>query len=308
MTTTTDHLNIQSDAPISTWFRIGGRADRLASPESREQLQQCLELDDQSLVLGEGANLLVDDTGVERLVVSMQTEGFKSVEIDPTTGLVFVGSGVALPRLITQTVNAGLSGLQGLAGFPATIGGACIMNAGGKFGTISDHLIEVHAMDRVGRMHGLKKSDIDFSYRHSGLNHLLICSAIFELQPADTATLKAELVECMNYKKDSQPMNEKSAGCAFKNPTLVESIEGIGEADTRVSAGMLIDRAGCKGMTHHGASVSTLHANFITTTPDAKAHDVIELMNQVRSRVFDAFGVTLDNEVVVWSRDQEPRP
>lgn len=305
MTTTTDHLNTQSDAPISTWFRIGGRADRLASPESREQLQQCLELDDQCLVLGEGANLLVDDTGVERLVVSMQTEGFKSVEIDPTTGLVFVGSGVALPRLITQTVNAGLSGLQGLAGFPATIGGACIMNAGGKFGTISDHLIEVHAMDRAGRMHGLKKSDIDFSYRHSGLNHLLICSAIFELQHADPQSLKAELVECMNYKKNSQPMNEKSAGCAFKNPTLHDTIKGIGEANTRVSAGMLIDRAGCKGVTHHGASVSNLHANFITTTPDAKAHDVIELMNQVRSRVFDTFGVTLDNEVVVWSRDQE---
>ena len=168
--------------------------------------------------------------------------------------------------LITQTVNAGLSGLQGLAGFPATIGGACIMNAGGKFGTISDHLIEVHAMDRAGRMHGLKKSDIDFSYRHSGLNHLLICSAIFELQHADPQTLKAELVECMNYKKDSQPMNEKSAGCAFKNPTLQYTIEGIGEAGTRVSAGMLIDRAGCKGMTHHGASVSNLHANFITTT------------------------------------------
>jgi len=305
MTLHTDNLQLETNAPISTWYRIGGRAERLVRPESQDQLARCLELDADMKILGEGANLLVNDAGINNLVVSMQTDGFKNIEIDEATGLVYAGAGVALPRLITQTVNAGLAGLQGLAGFPATIGGACIMNAGGKFGSIGDHIVEVHAMDRAGRMHDLKASDIGFDYRHSGLNHLIVCSAVFQLEQADTQQLKSELADCMAYKTTSQPMNEKSAGCAFKNPTLTDSVESIGEAGDRVSAGMLIDRAGCKNITLGGATVSNLHANFITTTPGAKAHDVIALMDQVRAMVHDTFGVSLENEVVIWSRDTE---
>ncbi|MBL4810549.1 MAG: UDP-N-acetylmuramate dehydrogenase [Phycisphaerales bacterium] len=305
MTIHTENLHIEQNAPISTWYRIGGRADRFATPNSQNQLAQCLDLDPDMKILGEGANLLVGDTGINHLVVSMQTDAFKTIEIDQAAGLVYAGAGVPLPRLITQTVSTGLAGLQGLAGFPATIGGALIMNAGGKFGAISDHIIEVRAMDRAGRMHDLKKSDIAFDYRHSGLDHLIICSATFELESADTQQLKAQLAECMAYKTASQPMNEKSAGCAFKNPTLTDSIENIGQPGDRVSAGMLIDRANCKAMTLGGATVSNLHANFITTTSNAKANDVIALMNQVRTKVQDTFGITLENEVVIWSRDTE---
>jgi len=301
----TDQLQIESNALISIWFRIGGRADRLARPQSKAQLAQCLELDPDLKVLGDGANLLVHEDGVGDLVVSLQTEGFKNIEIDEATGLVYAGAGVALPRLITQTVNSGLSGLQGLAGFPATIGGSCIMNAGGKFGYFGDNIVEVQAMDRAGRMHDIKRADIDFDYRHSGLNHLLICSVVLQLQKGEASELKAELAECMAYKAASQPMSEQSAGCAFKNPILTSSIESLGEAGERVSAGMVIDHANCKGMSVGGATVSDLHANFITTTPDAKAADVITLMNQVRTKVQDTIGVTLENEVVVWSRDAE---
>ncbi len=305
MTTHTENLNIEQNAPISTWYRIGGRADRLARPQSQDHLLQCLDLDPDLKILGEGANLLVDDSGIGNLIVSMQTDVFKAIEIDQSTGLVRAGAGVALPRLITQTVNAGLAGLQGLAGFPATIGGALTMNAGGKFGTISDHLLQIQAIDRAGRIHELNKADIDFTYRHSGLNHLIVCSAVFQLQPADSVDLKAQLADCMAYKTASQPMSEKSAGCAFKNPTLTQSIDSIGQSGDRVSAGMLIDHANCKGMTVGGATVSSLHANFITTTPDAKAHDVIELMDQVRAKVHDTFDVTLENEIVIWSRNPE---
>ncbi|MFK7759809.1 MAG: UDP-N-acetylmuramate dehydrogenase [Phycisphaerales bacterium] len=313
MSTKAQILKIENDSPISTWFRIGGRARQLALPESVEQLIECLGIDPDLKVLGEGANLLVDDDGLTDLVVSMQTDGFKSVDIDAANGIVTAGAGTPLPRLITQTVNQGLSGLQGLAGFPATIGGAVIMNAGGRFGTISDHLVEVQALDRAGRMHAIKRSEIDFSYRRSGLNHLIITSATFQLPHADTRSLKAELAECMHYKTDSQPMSAKSAGCAFKNPSIKQPIDGIPEtnqADTngvRVSAGMLIDRAGCKSMSSGGARVSEIHANFITTSPDAKARDVITLMELVEQRVFDTFGVKLDPEVVIWSQSKEQR-
>lgn len=113
----------------------------------------------------------------------------------------------------------------------------------------------------------------------------------------------------MKYKAQSQPLGDKSAGCAFKNPTLIEPIEDIGEAGQRVSAGMLIDRTGCKGLSVGGASVSQLHANFITTNPDALASHVIELIEQTRQRVFDRFGVSLHNELVIWSdHKEEPTP
>jgi len=301
MTPSARELAVEHDAPIETWFHIGGRADRLARPESAEELARCLELDERLLVLGEGANLLVDDEGVKNLVVSLQTDGFRAIDLDDTTGIVRVGAGAALPRVIAQTVNAGLGGLQTLAGIPATIGGAAVMNAGGAFGSFADHVLQVEAMDRLGRMHTIARREIDYAYRQSLMNHLLITAVVFQLDQADPEELKSERAKCMQYKAKTQPMSERSAGCVFKNPTLAEPIEGVGEHGQRISAGMLIDRAGCKGLRAGGAGVSHMHANFITTTPDANASSVIDLIEQVQSRVLERFGVALQRELVIWT-------
>jgi UDP-N-acetylmuramate dehydrogenase len=301
MTSSASELTIEHDAPIDTWFHIGGRADRLARPQSVDELVECLSIDEHLLLLGEGANLLVDDEGVKNLVVSLQTDGFRAIEIDDATGIVRAGAGAALPRVIAQCVNAGLGGLEKLAGIPATIGGAAIMNAGGAFGSFADHVLQVDAIDRLGRTHTIARRDIDFDYRQSLLNHLIITSVVFQLDRADAEQLKLERAECMEYKAKTQPMSEKSAGCVFKNPTLVEDIGGIGARNERVSAGLLIDRAGCKGMRVGGAEVSQMHANFITTTHDACASSVIELIEQVQSRVLDRFDVALHRELVIWT-------
>ncbi len=307
MSTASHQVDIQENASISTWFHIGGRADRFASPKNVEDLIACLELDDELRVLGEGANLLVDDDGVSDLVVSLQQGGFTDVQIDEITGIVVAGAGTALPGLINRCVRTGLGGLEKLAGIPATIGGAVIMNAGGAFGDIAQFVTQVHAIDRVGRSHAFDRNQIDFAYRQSHLNHLIITGAVFQLEPGDRDEIAKSRAQCMEYKAKSQPLGEKSAGCAFKNPTLIDPIEGIGDAGDRVSAGMLIDRAGLKGFSIRGASVSDVHANFITTTPDAHARDVIELIDQVRSRVEDTFGVQLHNELVIWSsRTEQP--
>lgn len=269
-------------------------------PGSIAELTACLEIDDDFKVLGEGANLLVDDCGVSNLVVSLQTDGFRSIEIDETTGIVRAGAGVALPSLISRCVKHGLGGLEVLAGIPATVGGAAIMNAGGAFGSMSDVVIGVDAIDRAGREQSYERLQIDYDYRQSHLNHLILTQIIFQLAPGEVGEIKESLNKCMSYKSQSQPLNDKSAGCVFKNPMLVESIEGIACAGERAGAGMLIDRAGCKGLSIGGATVSDVHANFITTTKDAMAHDVIELIAQVHSRVKEAFGVSLDRELVIW--------
>jgi UDP-N-acetylmuramate dehydrogenase len=301
VSTASDQLEIINDAPIPTWFHIGGRAQRLAKPTSPDELLMCVEIDDEMRVLGEGANLLVDDEGVSDLVVSLQQGAFLDTLIDESTGLVHAGAGVALPGLINRCVRSGLGGLEKLAGIPATLGGAIIMNAGGAFGEMSQFIAQVHAIDRAGRAHSFDRNQIDFAYRQSHLNHLIITGAVLQLEIGDREEIARSRASCMKYKADSQPLGDKSAGCVFKNPTLTEPIEGIGEADDRVSAGMLIDRAGLKGLSVRGATVSEVHANFVTTTPDAKAHDVIELIELVRARVFDRFGVNLHNELVIWS-------
>lgn len=295
-------LDITENAPIPTWFRVGGRADRLARPETVEGVRQCLELDPELRVLGDGANLLVDDAGVGELVLDIG--GLRGFEIDATTGHVSALAGTNLPKLIVECVRRGLGGLEGLAGIPATIGGAVMMNAGGAFGQIADAVVAVHALNREGRSVVMPRELIDFGYRRSGLKGLVITRVEVSLQPGDAKALRARLTEVMGYKKNSQPMADNCAGCTFKNPTLGADVEGIGASGVRVSAGMVIDRAGCKGLRLRSASVSHVHGNFLTADTGGRAGDVIELIDEVRRRVMDRFGVSLETEVVIWRRMQ----
>lgn len=295
-------LHIERNAPIPTWFGIGGRADRLAQPANLEQLRICLSEDPAARILGDGANLLVDDDGVGELVVLLNQRPFTGISIDRSRGRVIAGAGANLPKLILETVRQGLAGLEGLGGIPATLGGAVVMNAGGAFGQIADAVGKVHAFDRAGREVVLERDEIDFSYRHSGLNHLVLTSIELDLREEDPVALRARLKEVMDYKKGSQPMADRSAGCVWKNPTLAAEVPGIGHAGDRVSAGMLLDRAGCKGLAVGGASISPRHANFVVTDLGAKARDVLGLMDQARQRVLETFGVMLEPEVVIWKR------
>ncbi len=294
--------DIIEHAPIETWFGVGGGADRLARPASLDALRACLAGNEPVRVLGDGANLLVDDAGVDGLVIDLDTPAFRGVEIDAGTGRVVAGAGVSLPALITATVRAGLAGLEVLAGIPASVGGAVVMNAGGKFGEISDTVAAVEGLDRSGNPVRLGRDQIAFGYRRSGLHDLIITAAEFSLTPTDPAAVRERLKSCMAYKKSTQPMAEHSAGCCFKNPTLASDLDGIGAGGSRVGAGLLLDRAGCKGLSVGGASVSGAHANFIITRPGATARDVVALMDLVAGRVLDRFGVALEREVVVWGR------
>jgi UDP-N-acetylmuramate dehydrogenase len=304
MTTATQHNADPTiaPAPIPTWFGIGGAADRFCTPRTPAELRRCLDIDPNLRILGEGANLLVDDDGVSELVVELSAPGFTRVEIDQKTGHVTAGAGADLSKLVVESVRLGLSGLEGLGGIPATLGGAAIMNAGGAFGQICDSVARVHALSRDGREVTLERADIDFSYRHSGLTGLIITSVELSLPPGNAAMLRARLKDVMAYKKNSQPMADNSAGCCFKNPTLAHDLKDIAPAGQRVSAGLLIDRSGCKGMRVGGAMVSPRHGNFVVTGPGAKARDVIELMDLMIKRVRDTFGVTIEPEVVIWRR------
>ncbi len=282
-------------APIETWFGVGGGADALVTPQSVDDLRAAIREHDPALgpvrVLGDGANLLVCDDGVDGLVID--TSALASVEwID--TG-VHAGAGAGLPKLVTEACRRGLGGLEGLGGVPASLGGAVRMNAGGAFGEIAETIRSVRVVDMQGNEHTLKTSELEFGYRRSNLSGLIVVGAELTLPSADPQALRSRLKEVMAHKKDAQPLAARSAGCVFKNP----DVDG-----ERVSAGRLIDKAGLKGERIGGASVSERHGNFVVVEEGATASHVLALIDRVRARVLDESGVELEQELVVWKRGE----
>lgn len=307
-------LIILERQPIPTWFRCGGGAQRLCRPVTGAQLREALAIDPRARVLGDGANLLVADRGVAELVIDLAQGEASRVRVEGET--VVAGAGARLPQLIHATHKQGLCGLETLGGIPASVGGACVMNAGGAFGQIGDYVHAVRALDRgdapgqPARELRLKRERLRFDYRRAmwldergawrPLVELVVEAVELRLTPGDAAAARARLIEVMDYKKRTQPMAAHSAGCTFKNPTLGADLDGIGAAGARVSAGLLIDRAGCKGLRAGGAQVSGQHANFFATDEGCRADDVLALMAEVTRRVHERFGVRLQPEVVVW--------
>lgn len=292
-------LNLEHAAPIPTWFKVGGRADAMARPGSIEELRAALEAHAGQAVrvLGDGANLLVGDEGVDGLVVDLKRlDRAEVVEDRGADVLVRAQGGAKLPKLIVETVRDGLAGLETLAGIPASLGGAAVMNAGGAFGQLSDVVEFVDVLAPDGSARRIDAGDVRFAYRRSALSGLIVTAVGLRLrrvEGGERAALRERLKEVMAYKKRTQPMGENSAGCFFKNPTV------NGE---RVSAGMLIDRAGCKGLAVGAASVSHQHANFLTTGDGCTACDLLALAEEVRRRVAQHAGIVLENEVVIWRR------
>ncbi len=287
---------VHENEPLSphTYFGLGGPARWLARPQTVEQLQeilrQCRGENIRYHGLGLGANLLVDDDGVDGVVVRLNGPAFRRMHWEPEANppRVTAAGGVDLNRLVLDAVRQGLAGLECMAGIPGTLGGAIRMNAGGRFGQMADVVREVVVVDGDGRQHTLSAAELGFRYRGSNLNDAIVCQATLELRPDDPAELRRRYMEIWEYKKRTQPLGYPSAGCVFRNPP--------GQ-----SAGQLIDRAGMKGQTVGGAMVALEHANFIIAKEGATARDVLTLIALVRQKVAERFGVELELEIEIWS-------
>lgn len=272
-----------------TWYRIGGPARWFIEPQDVAQLQEaarrCAAAGIPMYVLGLGANLLVDDEGVDGAVFRFAAESFRQVGFDGTR--VTAGAGADLQRLVVDSCRQGLSGLECLAGIPGTVGGGVRMNAGGRFGDIGAVVRSVRVMDDEGTIFERTRDDLVFGYRTSNIVARFILGATFDLEEDDPAALGKRTREIWMYKRNTQPLNSKNCGCIFKNPR-------------GVSAGALIDQAGLKGLRIGGAEVSQKHANFIIANPGCLAADIHRLIQEIRQRVFEVHGVTLESEVKLW--------
>ncbi len=290
----------QTAAPLGalTWYRTGGPAAILARPTGPASLaavlRRCRKAGVACRVLGAGANLLVRDEGFDGVVVRLDHAGFKTIDVRGDR--VVAGAGVDLFKLVPRSARAGLDGLVQVAGIPATVGGAIRMNAGGAFGDIGSAVARLTVMTPDAQVRTLDRPHLTFGYRRSNLADSFILEAEFALTPADPVTLTRRYKEIYGIKKDSQPMGDKSAGCCFKNPPA----EAFGNLPP-MPAGQLVDQAGLKGYAVGGATVSPLHANFVTARPGATTSaDLLAVMQHVQRVVEEKFGVRLEREVVVW--------
>ncbi|RMD52969.1 MAG: UDP-N-acetylmuramate dehydrogenase, partial [Nitrospirae bacterium] len=197
-----------------------------------------------------------------------------------------LGAGTRLSKIVAISSKLGYTGFEGLVGIPGTVGGAVFMNAG-SFGTeISEYLISVDVMDRLGRVKTLRKEDIEFSYRHSSIGRdEVIISASFILFKDDVDRVKDRIRMYMDKKKATQPIGQPSSGCVFKNP------EGK-------YAGWLLEASDCKGLCVGGAEISKIHANFIINKGGSST-DFLKLMELAKKRVYDKFSISLSPEIVI---------
>lgn len=264
-------------------FGIGGPARYFAEAKTIAQMQEMLAYAYKKAIavhiLGKGSNSLFDDKGFNGLAI------LNRIDYLEHEGHVFkAGSGYSFPRLGGIAARAGYSGLEFASGIPATVGGAVYMNAGANGKETADCLAEVDYVDEKGEIHHFRKEELDFGYRHSSFQQWkgAIVEAVFHLTVCNEAKLQQK--EILDYRLKTQPYGDKSAGCAFRNPT--------GD-----SAGRLIEEAGLKGVQIGDAYVSERHANFIVNKGAARASDVLALISQIKEKIYQKKGLYLEEEI-----------
>jgi UDP-N-acetylmuramate dehydrogenase len=270
-------------------LKLGGPAQYFLTPREPDELERVLKAcHAQQIpvhVLGSGSNLLVRDEGVSGAVIRLESPRFADVHI--ADRIVRAGAGALLSHVITETVRAGLAGLENLAGIPGTIGGAVLGNAGGRYGDLGQYVRSVTVLTYQGERQIRRSDELAFAYRQSNVDDAVVLEAELELRPDEPEEIARRLRKIWVLKKSSQPLGSQSAGCIFKNP------RGL-------SAGALIEQAGLKGTRLGGAEISDRHANFIATQEGATSADVLRLIDLMRSKVAEQFGVHLELEIKIW--------
>ena len=274
-----------------TSFRIGGGAEVMAFPKSREELSALLKesslLDCKVAILGAGTNVLAPDEGIPGLVICLK-DCMDGMELLDETH-IRVMAGVTMTRAAMFAANHGLGGMEFAHGIPGTVGGGVYMNAGAYGGELCQIVESVEVMAMDGSVQRLTAEEMQFSYRHSILEDRggIVISVDFALEKKPVEEIKAKMKELMGKRSASQPLDLPSAGSAFKRP-----VGGYAAA--------LIDQAGMKGYQVGGAAISTKHAGFAVNLGGATAEDVKNLLRQVSDKVFENSGIRIEPEVRIW--------
>ncbi len=270
-----------------TSLSVGGKADIFFTPQSvgelREEVLWLRAEGIQFRVLGGGTNVVCRDEGFRGAIIC--TESLSRACHEGTR--IRARAGCSLAALVKRCCEFGLSGMEPLVGIPGTVGGALVMNAGGRYGSIGPLIEEVRTLTLGGEEKVYFKPSEHFSYRRGDFAGEVVVEVVLSLSASDTASVQREMCRILRDKLATQPLSAHSAGCVFRNPP--------GD-----SAGRLIDACGLKDLAVGGMRVSPVHANFIVNRAEGNCRDFTQLAELVRTRVNGDFGVKLELEVTVF--------
>ena len=280
-----------------TWLRVGGPADALFQPADEADLAAFLTALDPAVPvfpIGVGSNLIVRDGGLRAVVIRLG-RGFNAIRIDGDR--VIAGAAALDAHVARRAAEDGLD-LTFLRTIPGTIGGALRMNAGCYGSYTADVLDSARAVLRDGRSVTLTPADLNFRYRQSDLpDGAVLVEATFRAPRGDAQTLLARMEDQLAKRDATQPTKDRSAGSTFRNPAGFSS---TGRADDvhDLKAWKLIEDAGLRGARRGGAQMSEKHANFLINAGGATARDLEGLGEEVRKKVYDSSGITLEWEIM----------
>jgi len=288
-----EELGVESRQGVSlseqTSLGIGGTTDELLL-RNYESIPEVMRLlaDEQipHKFLGGGTNVLIADGELPYVILHLPT-AHPGMRVEGNAA--YVDASADLGGMVTFCAKHDLGGMEGLIGVPGSVGGALRMNAGAYGTQIGPHVREVELYRAAtGKLETLRGAEIRFDYRHTSFAPDDVMLRVkLELPSKPFKEILAGIKVCNEKRRASQPLNQKSAGCIFKNPP-------------GGSAGRMIDELGLKGLRVGDAMVSDRHANFFVNAAQATCADMLKLIDEVRGRVQAAYSVELENEVIVW--------
>lgn len=279
-----------------TSFKIGGNADIFIKAKTEEDIKQILKYSEGNniplTIVGNGSDLLVKDGGIRGIVVKVDIDIFEIEKINDEDYIVTVGAGVKNGYVAQKLLIDEIEGFEFASGIPGSIGGALRMNAGAHGGEMKDIVLETMCMDKQGNICVLSNEEQEFEYRNSifKLNKYIILSTKLKFKKGIYKEIKEKMDEYANWRKEHQPIEYPSAGSTFKRGTDFITAK-------------LIDECGLKGYSIGDAEVSTKHAGFVINKGNAKAKEVIDLIEYIKEKVADKFGKEIELEVQIIGED-----
>lgn len=279
-----------------TSFKIGGNADIFIKAKTEEDIKQILRYSNENniplTIVGNGSDLLVKDGGIRGIVIKVDIDIFEIEKINEEDYIVTVGAGVKNGYVAQKLLIDEIEGFEFASGIPGSIGGALRMNAGAHGGEMKDIVLETMCMDKQGNICVLSNEEQEFEYRNSifKLNKYIILSTKLKFKKGIYKEIKEKMDEYANWRKEHQPIEYPSAGSTFKRGTDFITAK-------------LIDECGLKGYSIGDAEVSTKHAGFVINKGNAKAKEVIDLIEYIKEKVADKFGKEIELEVQIIGED-----
>ena len=319
----------KADLASHTYMRVGGPAEVLWVADDLETMVEVILYARQEnmplLVIGGASNIIVQDGGVDGLVIinhclggdhfvtaedaqnALNLDGSYFRHVPPEGQFILSHSGVKTALLVGQTVQLNLSGLEPFVGVPGSIGGAVYNNSHYEHELIGDWVVAVEVLNEQNDRVWLHQQECAFEYDESRFQHTeeIILQALFFVLPDDPSVIQTRILESTIKRAGTQPIGTANSGCIFKNVELTPEQSALFSGKPKLSAGWLIDQAGLKGARVGGAVVSSVHANFIVNDGHAACADIQALIRQIQEAVQQKFDIHLESEVFFLGKEKE---